>query len=62
MFEKIVNIGMKILGVFFIIDAIIVFLGYLTPTVFSSGITRLVIALFLLSATYSKPERIIKNV
>jgi len=57
MFEKIVNIGMRTLGIFYVIDAIIIFLGYLTPTAFSSGIVRLAIALILLFGTYSKPTK-----
>jgi len=54
MFEKIINISMKILGAFYIVDAIIILLGYLTPTVFSNGIIRLALALILLFGTYYK--------
>ena len=41
MFEKIINIGMRTLGIFYV--------------AFSSGIVRLAIALILLFGTYSKP-------
>jgi len=57
MFEKIINIGMKILGVFYVLDAIIILLGYLTPTAFSNGIIRLALALVLLFGTYYKSKR-----
>jgi len=60
MFEKIVNIGMRILGIFYILDAIIIFLGYLTPSVFSNSIARLIIAVILLFGTYYKSDKTTK--
>jgi len=57
MFEKIVNIWMRTLGIFYVIDAIIIFLGYFTPTAFSNGVVRLAIALILLFGTYSKSTK-----
>jgi len=60
MIEKIVNIGMRILGIFYILDAIIIFLGYLTPSVFSNSIARLIIAVILLFGTYYKSDKTTK--
>jgi len=56
-FEKIINIGMKVCGILYVIDAIVIYLGHLVPTAFSNGTIRLVIALVLLFSTYSSANK-----
>jgi len=57
MFEKIINIGMKVFGILYVIDAIVIYLGHLVPTAFSNGTVRLGIALVLLFGTYSSTNK-----
>ncbi|HEY8805693.1 MAG TPA: hypothetical protein VIM42_11430 [Clostridium sp.] len=56
-FEKIINISMKLTGIIYVIDSIVILLGYFTPSAFGSGVTHLCIATFLLMSTYSKPNK-----
>jgi len=56
-FEKIINIGMKVYGIFYAIDAIVIYLGHLVPTAFSNGTVRLAIAFILLFCTYSSANK-----
>jgi len=56
-FEKVINIGMKAMGVIYAVDSIVILLGYLTPSAFGSGVTHLCIASFCLMSTYSKPSK-----
>ena len=57
MFEKIINIGMKVFGILYVIDAIVIYLGHFVPTAFSNGTVRLAIALVLLFGTYSNANK-----
>ena len=56
-FEKIINIGMKVFGILYAIDAIVIYLGHLAPTAFSNGTVRLAIAFVLLFGTYSNANK-----
>jgi len=48
---------MKVYGIFYAIDAIVIYLGHLVPTAFSNGTVRLGIALVLLFGTYSSTNK-----